>query len=303
MDSVSVTRRELFRMSALAGIGGAAALTVGPAALASADPVKPGTPGSLGVLLDYAAGVISSADIKAAGAVGAIRYVSDRRPDAQWMLGKPIQASEATDLTGAGLQIVSNYQFGKGATSDWLGGQAAGLLHVKRAVELHKAAGGPDSAPIYASIDDNPSADQIANQVIPYIKAWESVIGHGRVGVYANSPTIDKLVQAGLGSFYWQHGWGTPQGYVHPAAHIRQSSIDSDKVGGVGVDINDILKPQYGQWSSAGTAPSQSPGETLAGAETGTSGSQGSLDDPLVQQGLQEGLGIAQKLLATIVQQ
>ena len=33
-----------------------------------------------GVLLDYAAGVLSAADIRSAGALGAIRYVSDRRP-------------------------------------------------------------------------------------------------------------------------------------------------------------------------------------------------------------------------------
>ncbi len=287
-------------MSALAGIGGAAALAFGRTAIAAADTIKPGTPGSLGVLLDYAAGVISSADLKASGALGAIRYVSDRRPDGQWMLGKPIQASEATDLTGAGLQVVSNYQFGKGSTSDWLGGHDAGIKHAQRGVELHKAAGGPDAAPIYVSIDDNPSADQIANQVIPYIKAWESVIGHQRTGVYANSPTIDKLVQAGLGSFYWQHGWGTPQGYVHPAAHIRQSSIDDDNVGGVGVDINDILKSQYGQWSSAGnnTAPTQ-PGETKVDSQV----SPGSLDDPLVQQGIQEGMGMAQQLLGQLTQQ
>jgi len=299
VDIVVVTRRELLRMSALAGIGGAAALAVGRTAVAAADTIKPGTPGSLGVLLDYAAGVISAADLKAAGAVGAIRYVSDRRPDGQWMLGKPIQASEATDLTGAGMQVVSNYQFGKGTTSDWLGGQDAGIKHAQRGVELHKAAGGPDTAPIYVSIDDNPSADQIANQVIPYIKAWESVIGHPRVGVYANSPTIDKLVQAGLGSFYWQHGWGTPQGYVHPAAHIRQSSIDSDTVGGVGVDINDILKPQYGQWSAAGNAaPPAQPGEAQVDSQV-----PGSLDDPLVQQGIQQGMGLAQQLLGSLTQQ
>ena len=47
----------------------------------------------LGVLLDYAAGVISASDIRASGALGAIRYVSDRRPGGAWMLGKPIQTA------------------------------------------------------------------------------------------------------------------------------------------------------------------------------------------------------------------
>jgi len=60
-----------------------------------------------GVLLDYAAGVISASDIRSAGALGAIRYVSDRRPGGQWMLGKPIQLPEARDLYKGGLKIVS----------------------------------------------------------------------------------------------------------------------------------------------------------------------------------------------------
>ena len=83
--------------------------------------------GALGTLLDYAAGVIPASQIRAAGAVGSIRYVSDRRPGGNWMLGKPIQLTEARDLSSNGLKIVSCYQFGKGSTADWLGGAGAGV--------------------------------------------------------------------------------------------------------------------------------------------------------------------------------
>jgi len=203
---------------------------------------------SLGLLLDYAAGVLKAADIRAAGALGAIRYVSDRRPGAEWMLGKPIQLSEARDLYQAGLKIVSNYQFGKQTTADWLGGQPAGIAHAKRGWELHTAAGGPTGAPIYVSIDDNPTAEQYRQQVAPYLRGWESVIGHQRVGIYANSKTIEWALQDGLASWFWQHNWGSPRGYVHPAAHLHQFEIDARSVAGVGVDLNNILKPQFGQW-------------------------------------------------------
>lgn len=115
--------------------------------------------------------------------------------------------------------------------------------------ELHAAAGGPTSAPIYASIDDNPSYEQYKNQIVPYLRSWESVIGHQRTGVYANSKTIDWAVNDGLGSYFWQHNWGSPKGYTHPAAHLHQVEIDKRKVGGVGVDVNQILKPQFGQWA------------------------------------------------------
>ena len=114
----------------------------------------------LGILLDYAAGVITAADIRAAGAQGAIRYVSDRRPGGAWMLGKPIQLPEARDLYQNGLKIVSCYQYGKQDTADWLGGQNAGVLHAKRGWQLHVAAGGSYGAPIYASIDDDPTYEQ-----------------------------------------------------------------------------------------------------------------------------------------------
>ena len=239
---MSVSRRTVLKFAAATP----AALSLG--ALADAVSAAVASADSLGVLLDYASGVLSAADIEAAGALGAIRYVSDRRPGAEWMLGKPITISEARDLYQAGLKIVSNYQFGKQETSDWLGGQSAGVTHAKRGWELHTAVGGPTGAPVYASIDDNPSFAQYTQQVAPYLRGWESVIGHQRVGVYGNSKVIDWALQDGLGSWFWQHNWGTPRGFVHPAAHLHQFEIDARTVAGVGVDLNNILKPQFGQW-------------------------------------------------------
>ncbi|ORV13903.1 DUF1906 domain-containing protein [Mycobacterium celatum] len=237
-----VSRREVLKYAAatpaLFGLGVAASSL--RAAIASAGP--------LGVLLDYAAGVIPASDIKAAGAAGSIRYVSDRRPGGAWMLGKPIQLAEARDLYGSGLKIVSCYQYGKQDTADWLGGQGAGVAHAQRGWQLHTAAGGPTGAPIYASIDDDPSYEQYKQLVAPYLRGWESVLGHQRVGVYANSKTIDWALQDGLGSYFWQHNWGSPRGYTHPAANLHQVEIDKRSVGGVGVDINHIMKPQFGQW-------------------------------------------------------
>src|SRR5581483_9711895 len=237
-----MSRRSVLKFAAvtpaLIGLGAAAGSLDVPRA--SAD--------GLGVLLDYAAGVIPASQIKAAGAVGSIRYVSDRRPGGAWMLGKPIQLDEARDLYRNGLKIVSCYQYGKQETADWLGGQNAGVLHAKRGWQLHQAAGGPVAAPIYASIDDDPSYQQYKQQVAPYLRGWESVLGHQRVGVYANSKTIDWALQDGLGSYFWQHNWGSPPGFTHPAANLHQVEIDKRDVGGVGVDINHIMKPQFGQW-------------------------------------------------------
>lgn len=107
------------------------------------------------------------------------------------MLGKPIQLPEARDLYQGGLKIVSCYQYGKQDTADWLAGQEAGVRHAKRGWELHVAAGGSFGAPIYTSIDDDPTYEQYKAQVAPYLRGWESVIDHQRTGVYANSKTIE----------------------------------------------------------------------------------------------------------------
>ncbi|MEV6214391.1 DUF1906 domain-containing protein [Nocardia sp. NPDC051833] len=239
MRSVPVTRREFFGFAA-------AATTVGLGLAATS--AAPAAAQSFGTLVDYAAGVPSAESIKAAGHIGVIRYVSDRRPGAEWMEGKPLLAAEVEDLWAAGLSIVSNYQFGKGPTADWRGGLEAGKQHAERGWELHTAAGGPDTAPIYASIDDNPSEEEFDEMIAPYIEGWQSVLGADLVGIYANTPTIDRALDAGLGSWFWQHNWGTPKGYVHPGAQLHQFEIDKRDIDGIGVDLNRVLATDYGQW-------------------------------------------------------
>ncbi|EID74986.1 hypothetical protein W59_29680 [Rhodococcus opacus RKJ300 = JCM 13270] len=241
--TVQISRRDLFRYAAAgSAVAGIAALTstTSSVAVAKAD--------SLGILIDYAGGVPSADAILEAGYAGAIRYLSDRRPGAEWMEGKPMLADEAQALLDAGLSVVSCYQFGKGPTADWRGGLEAGKRHAERGLELHLAAGGSEDRPIYASIDDNPTPADFLTMIAPYLAGWESVVGKANTGIYANSTTLDLAVLAGLGSWYWQHDWGTPEGYVHPSAHLHQYEIDASNVDGVGIDLNDILKPDYGQW-------------------------------------------------------
>ncbi|WP_280496684.1 DUF1906 domain-containing protein [Nocardia asiatica] len=237
MRSSSVSRRDLF-------VYAAAAAVVGVTATAAAASARP----SLGTLIDYSGGVPAATAIRDAGHLGVIRYVSDRRPGAEWMAGKPLRSAEVEDLKAAGLQIVSCYQFGKGPTADWRGGLEAGKRHAERGLALHRAAGGPDNVPIYASIDDNPSPVDFATMIAPYLLGWQSVLGKENTGVYANTPTIDLAQTAGLASWYWQHNWGTPKGFVHPTANLHQFEIDKRILDGVGIDVNNVLTPEYGQW-------------------------------------------------------
>ncbi|WP_378733766.1 DUF1906 domain-containing protein [Nocardia brasiliensis] len=235
MRSNSVSRRELFGYAAAAAAIGMTAA----APRAAAD--------TFGTLIDYAGGVPSAAAIRDAGHLGVIRYVSDRRPGAEWMEGKPLRASEVDQLHAAGLNIVSCYQFGKGPTADWRGGLEAGKKHAQRGLELHYAAGGPDGVPIYASIDDNPTPVEFATMIAPYLLGWQEVLGQENTGMYANAPTIELARAAGLCSWYWQHNWGS-NGVVHPAAHLHQFEIDKRSLDGVGIDLNNALAADFGQW-------------------------------------------------------
>ena len=244
-SSVHVSRRNLFKYAAAGSAAAGLAALSGTATVANA--------GSLGTLLDYSAGVPSAQSIRAGGYAGAIRYVSDRRPDANWMVGKPVKAGEVNALTAAGLQVVSCYQFGKGATADWREGREGGKRHATRGLELHRQAGGPEGRPIYASIDDNPTTTEINNLIRPYLEGWASVVGNQNLGIYGNTRVLDAMIGAGVGTWYWQHNWGSPAGYVHPRAHLHQFEIDKRKVDGIGVDLNSILALDYGQWSLAGS--------------------------------------------------
>lgn len=110
----------------------------------------------LGTVIDYSGGVPSAASVRAAGHLGAVRYVSERRPGADWMVGKPVSRGETTDFAAHGLGVASVYQFGRAQTADWLAGAAGAAQHAPKAIALHAAAGGPAGRPVYVAIDDNP---------------------------------------------------------------------------------------------------------------------------------------------------
>ena len=246
-----VSRRDVLKYAAAApavlgfGAGLQAVSSVAAAPRASAEPIA----APMGILLDYAAGVIKAADIRAAGPLGAIRYVSDRRPRWRWMLGKPIQLPEARDLYQNGLKIVSCYQYGKQDSADWLGGQTAGrrarqarLATARRGRRLLRR------ADLRLDRRRPDSLRQYQQQVAPYLRGWEAVLGHQRVGVYANSKTIDWALQDGLGSYFWQHNWGSPKGSpIPPHTCIRCRSTE-DNVGGRRRRRQPRPKPRFGQW-------------------------------------------------------
>ena len=203
---------------------------------------------ALGTLLDYAAGVIPASQIRAAAAVGSIRYVSDRRPGGAWMLGKPIQVAEAHDLNSNGLKIVSNYQFGKGGSSDWLGGarRRPATRATRDAAACRRRRPGQRSdlrldrrRPVLRAVQEPDSA----------VSAVLGICGRTPADGCLRQLEDDRLGTARrLGSYFWQHNWGSPKGYAHPAPICTRSRSISAASAGRGGCQRDPQAP-IGQWA------------------------------------------------------
>lgn len=235
------------RFLATAGLTTAAAFGLAPVAKAQRAVV--------GTVLDYSAGVPSGRSVRAAGHLGAVRYVSQRRPGAEWMKGKPVTLGETEDFKANGLSTASVYQFGRAETADWLGGAPAAATHAPQAIALHRSAGGPTGRPIYIAIDDNPTRAQYDNQIRPYLRAFSAALSAAgyQTGVYGNYNVIQWCVEDGIGSFFWMHDWGSG-GRVHPRANIHQVAKRRTTIDGIECDVNDVLAADWGQWTP-GAAP------------------------------------------------
>ena len=230
-------------LAATTAAAGAAATALSPAAQAQQRRV-------LGTVIDYSAAVPSARAVKAAGHIGAVRYVSQPRPDALWMRGKPVTLDETQDYKANGLSVASVYQFGRADTADWLQGPLGAAKHAPQAIALHRAAGGPTGRPIYVAIDDNPTLAQFNKFINPYLSAMGAVLSAAgyQLGVYGNFYTIAWCLEDGIGSYFWQHDWGS-RGNIHPRANIHQVAGRQAYIQGIQVDINDVYTSDWGQWT------------------------------------------------------
>lgn len=251
-----VSRRDALRYAAgvpaLAALGAATAHAATPTATAAAP-----------TLIDYAMRQIPAADIRAAGHAGVVNYVSLSRPGSSFG-AKPITRPYAEALTAAGLVIVSNYQYGKPggtAPSDFTRGFAGGVADARTAWHLHTAAGGGQSAPVFFSVDDDISRDTWNTVALQWFRGINSVLGVQRTGVYGGIDVCQWAAADGvIGSsrtpgrrWAWQtRAWSGNQ--VDPAAVLYQRVVSTASnpgpiVGGIEVDVNDVLAQDCGQWN------------------------------------------------------
>ncbi len=250
----SASRREVFKYAlapVLLSLGAAA--TTREAPRASADGLR---------LIDFAERRIAPDDIKSAGYDGVVNYVSESRPGANFE-AKPITREYADALRAAGLHIVSNFQYGKPGwanPSDFTRGHDGGVADAQTALQLHGAAGGGSSAPIFFSIDDDIDHNAWNGPAVDWFRGINSVLGVERTGIYGNAQACGWAIDDGVighsttagHRWAWQtRSWS--HGDREPAAVLYQSVVNSPSnpsplLGGINVDIDDVLATDYGQW-------------------------------------------------------
>lgn len=251
-----VSRRDALRyvsaVSALAGLGSAAAGANAPT-VSAAGPK----------LIDFAMRQIPAEDIRAAGYAGVVNYVSLSRPGSNFG-AKPITRAYAESLAAAGLVIVSNYQYGKPggtAPSDFTRGFAGGVDDARTAWQLHTAAGGGRSAPIFFSVDDDINHDTWNAVALQWFRGINSVLGVQRTGVYGGIDVCRWAAADGvIGNsrtpghrWAWQtKAWS--RGERDSAAVLYQGVVSTASnpgpvVGGIEVDVSDVLAQDCGQWN------------------------------------------------------
>jgi len=254
---VSASRRDVLRyaLSALAA----------PVVLAGAAGVPKASAARLR-LIDFAERLVSPEQIKAAGYDGALVYVSELRPGATFDF-KPVTREFADGLRAQGLHVVSCYQFGKpgwpNSPSDFTRGFDGGVADAQTALRLHGAAGGPDSAPIYFSVDEPLGADTWKDLAVQWFRGINSVLGVERTGIYGGVHELGWAIADGVvghsttPGFRW--AWQTRAwsgGQLEPAAVLFQREVVTATdpgavIDGVHVDVDDVLAPDFGQWDFA----------------------------------------------------
>lgn len=188
--------------------------------------------------LDYVSGPSMDA-LKAAHVGFVCRYMSEVNDLTKIKL---LTLAEAHELSQNGVAIVSNFEwYGNRA----LEGHAAGVADAQIAESQHLACGGPNSAPIYFSVDFNAQAANMP-AILDYFHGVASVIGVQRTGAYGGYDVIKFLFDQGAIAWGWQtYAWS--RGLWDPRAHIQQYQ-NGMSLDGKAVDYDRSMLADFGQW-------------------------------------------------------
>lgn len=211
----------------------------------------------MSTVIDYSAGPPSAAAIKAAGHVGAVRYISEARPEiASWASGKPVRRAEIDDFDQHGLKVAFVWQYGKESDSDVRRGFAGGVADAT-AAQLHLNEIQCSGHPVYFAVDFDISLEEWNDFGIEYFRGAAEVLGLQRVGIYGHSKVChwagpeDKVVaevEPGRYLAWVTRSWSNGASGSDYAV-LYQGRHNVPGPDGVQIDINTVYHPEWG-WRS-----------------------------------------------------
>lgn len=158
---------------------------------------------------------------------------------------------------------VESAQYGKPGwptPSDYTRGYEGGVADARTALRLHAAAGGPPSAPIFFSIDEDIDADTWNTVAVEWLRGINSVLGVDRTGVYGHYNVCGWAIADGVigrstsdGHWWawqtraWSGGRRDPRAVLYQAV-VVSGSEPGIAMGGTHVDENQVLAADFGQW-------------------------------------------------------
>lgn len=197
--------------------------------------------------------------LRAAGYVGAIRYLSHDRS------GKTLTRAELDEIHRAGLSVRLNWeQRGTEPAQGAPAGRADGAEAARQAAAL----GAPAGLPIYYSVDyDMQPGEYDACEA--YLRAAREASGRP-VGIYGSLALVDAMLDRGAASLGWQTvAWS--YGRVSQKAHIYQRITTTTSWPNNGtIDENVILRPDGADWwpgGRVGPGPAHAPAPSLPPSE------------------------------------
>jgi len=192
----------------------------------------------MSTVLDWSFVNLTPAQVKQAGAIGAIRYVGD------FTSSKVIDKPEYDALLAAGLEVALVCEF---SALDWQKGYNTGKVFGVAARSHARQLGFPDERPIYVAVDSDVSQAELPT-ALEHVRGFRDGNGTGLPqGVYGTCFLIGEALIRGYISVGWQSmstGFFGNSG-VCPHAAARQ--LPPSQQPSSAFDVNTVLKPDWGQ--------------------------------------------------------
>lgn len=189
--------------------------------------------------VDYAGSRPNQAQLKAAGATFACRYLLDAARNA----GKRFTRTEAVQLNTWGIDTVSNFEY---ATNGALLGYKQGVLDARTVLAEIQSLGIPRKV-VYFSADFDLSISQIP-AVLDYLAGCASILGKENIGVYGEYDLIEAAAKAGYKWLWQTYAWS--RGLLSSHATIYQ--YHNGAFTGWDGDRDRALTTDFGQWNLVG---------------------------------------------------